>query len=71
MIFVLAIAAVVTTVIGDLKDTIVIAGVVVLNAAIGFAQEHRAEQAMAALRGMATPFARAGSGWRGAIHIDA
>ena len=58
MIVVLLIAAVVTIVIGDLKDTIVIVGVVVLNAMIGYAQEHRAEQAMTALRRLAAPFAR-------------
>ncbi len=58
MIVVLLIAAVVTIVIGDLKDTIVIVGVVVLNAVIGYAQERRAEQAMTALRHLAAPFAR-------------
>jgi len=58
MIVVLLIAAAVTVVIGDLKDTIVIVGVVVLNAVIGYAQEHRATQAVAALRRLSTPFAR-------------
>jgi P-type Ca2+ transporter type 2C len=58
MIVVLLIAALVTIVIGDLKDTIVIVGVVVLNAVIGYTQEHRADQAMTALRRLAAPFAR-------------
>ena len=58
MIVVLLMAAVVTIVIGDIKDTVVIVGVVVLNAVIGYAQEHRAEQAMSALRRLAAPFAR-------------
>jgi Ca2+-transporting ATPase len=49
MTLVLAAAAVVTLVIGDRKDTVVIAVIVVLNAGLGFVQEHRAEQAMAAL----------------------
>ena len=58
MIIVLLGAGLVTALIGDLTDAAVIAAVVVLNALIGFGQEHRAERAMAALRRMTQPLAR-------------
>jgi Ca2+-transporting ATPase len=58
MIVVLMIAAVVTALIGDLKDTLVIIAIVVLNGVIGFVQDFRAEQAMAALKQMTSPTAR-------------
>lgn len=55
---VLAVAAVVTVVVGDTTDAIAIAVIVVLNALVGFVQEHRAERAMAALQQMATTNSR-------------
>ncbi|MFI9025177.1 cation-translocating P-type ATPase [Streptomyces sp. NPDC053560] len=51
-------AAVLAGVIGEVKDAAVIASVLLINAFIGYWQEHRAEQSLDALRRMLTSTAR-------------
>ncbi|CND75833.1 P-type HAD superfamily ATPase [Mycobacterium tuberculosis] len=52
LIYVLLAAAVVTALLGERADAIVILGVVVVNAIVGFVQESRAERALTALAAM-------------------
>jgi Ca2+-transporting ATPase len=58
MIAVLVVAAVISGLLGEWPDAGAIVAIVVLNAALGVAQEWRAERAMAALKSLANPQAR-------------
>lgn len=55
LIYVLLGAAVVTLIVGEFMDAIIILAVVLLNAAIGVFQEFKAEKAIEALQQMTTP----------------
>ena len=58
MVLILIAAAIISALLGDVKDTVVILAIVILNAALGFYQEYQAEQALAALSAMQVPQVR-------------
>ena len=58
LIVILIGAAILAGLVGDWKDTIVIGVVLLINAVLGFLQEHRAETSLAALRSMLAPTAK-------------
>ena len=64
VIWILIAAAVVSGALGEWVDTLAILAIVLLNAVIGFFQEERAGQALAALQKMSAPMAKALRGGR-------
>ena len=58
LIYILIVAAIVTTFLGDYIDTGVIVAILILNAIIGYFQEYKAETSVRALKRMVVPRAR-------------
>jgi P-type Ca2+ transporter type 2C len=58
MIIILLVAALISGLLGEWTDSFIILFVVVLNAVLGVIQENKAEQALAALKQMSSPFAQ-------------
>ena len=66
VIWILIVAAIISGALGEWVDALAILAIVLLNGVLGFLQEAKAEQALAALRGMSAPMARVrrGGNWQ-------
>ena len=58
LVFLLIVAAIVSAAVGDFKDAVAIAIIIVVNTALGLFHDHRAERAMAMLTRMAVPIVK-------------
>lgn len=58
MIIILIIAAIVSGLLGEITDAVIILAIVILNALMGVVQENKAEESLAALKKMAAPHAK-------------
>jgi len=58
MVLVLIAASIISGVVGEIEDTIIILAVVILNSILGVVQEGKAEKAIEALQRMASPYSK-------------
>mgnify|MGYP006278683049 CR=1 FL=1 len=58
MVIILIVAAVVSAILGEYKDTTIIMTIIILNAILGVVQENKAEESLKALKDMSQPIAK-------------